>query len=127
MTLEQIDADLREWDHKLHVASDNMLELSGSISYQRGKRKKEKGEEEEREKRKKKREKKRRRREGGGEKKEKKKEEGTAKGRENEGRRDHARAARGGESTSGGQGRPTPTATAVTRGVVGGRACAGGR
>jgi len=35
MTLEQIDADLREWDHKLHVASDNMLELSGSMSYQR--------------------------------------------------------------------------------------------
>jgi hypothetical protein len=35
MTLEQIDADLREWDHKLRVASDNMLELSGSMSYQR--------------------------------------------------------------------------------------------
>ncbi|MGZ5942835.1 MAG: hypothetical protein ACXWN8_10485, partial [Isosphaeraceae bacterium] len=35
MTLEQIDADLREWDHKLRVASDNMLELSGSTSYQR--------------------------------------------------------------------------------------------
>lgn len=35
MTLEQIDADLREWDHKLRMASDNMLELSGSISYQR--------------------------------------------------------------------------------------------
>jgi hypothetical protein len=35
MTLEQIDADLREWDHKLRVASDNMLELSGSVSYQR--------------------------------------------------------------------------------------------
>ena len=35
MTLEQIDADLREWDHKLRMASDNMLELSGSTSYQR--------------------------------------------------------------------------------------------
>ncbi|MGO9272505.1 MAG: hypothetical protein ACLQOO_20120, partial [Terriglobia bacterium] len=35
MTLEQIDADLREWDHKLRMASDNMLELSGSMSYQR--------------------------------------------------------------------------------------------
>jgi hypothetical protein len=35
MTLEQIDAELREWDHKLRVASDNMLELSGSTSYQR--------------------------------------------------------------------------------------------
>ncbi len=35
MTLEQIDANLREWDHKLRVASDNMLELSGSMSYQR--------------------------------------------------------------------------------------------
>ncbi len=35
MTLEQIDAGLREWDHKLRTASDNMLELSDSVSYQR--------------------------------------------------------------------------------------------
>ena len=35
MTLEQIDSDLREWDHKLRMAGDNLLELSGSVSYQR--------------------------------------------------------------------------------------------
>ena len=35
MTLEQIDSDLREWDQKLRIASDNMLELSNSMSYQR--------------------------------------------------------------------------------------------
>ena len=35
MTLEQIDSELREWDRKLRVASDNMLELSDSVSYQR--------------------------------------------------------------------------------------------
>jgi len=34
MTLEQINSDLREWDHKLRVTSDNMLELSCSMSYQ---------------------------------------------------------------------------------------------
>lgn len=35
MTLEQIDSALREWDHKLRMAGDNLLELSGSVSYQR--------------------------------------------------------------------------------------------
>ncbi len=34
-TLEQIDSDLRGWDDKLRIASDNMLELSDSVSYQR--------------------------------------------------------------------------------------------
>ena len=33
--LEQIDSDLREWDHKLRIAGDNLLELSRSVSYQR--------------------------------------------------------------------------------------------
>jgi hypothetical protein len=35
MTLEQIDSDLRAWDKNLRLASDNMLELSDSVSYQR--------------------------------------------------------------------------------------------
>ena len=35
MTLERIDSELREWDRKLRVASDNMLELSDSVGYQR--------------------------------------------------------------------------------------------
>ena len=35
MTLEQIDSELRGWDDKLRIASDNMLELSDSVGYQR--------------------------------------------------------------------------------------------
>ena len=34
-TLEQIDSDLHNWDQKLRIASDNMLELTDSVSYQR--------------------------------------------------------------------------------------------
>ena len=35
MTLEQIDSELRAWDDKLRIASDNLLELSDSVGYQR--------------------------------------------------------------------------------------------